>query len=189
MKPDKLVVIGGSAGSLHIVFSILSAIGKDYPFPVMLVLHRNNNVESSLEELISGRTLLTIKEVEEKEVLRAGTVYVCPADYHVLVEQDHTTSLDYSERVNYSRPSIDVTFRSAAEVYGPDLIAVLLSGGNSDGADGMENVKAMGGFTILQDPKTAEVPYMPQQVMLRMTVDVVAPDAELPLLIRRLGET
>jgi chemotaxis response regulator CheB len=86
-------------------------MGRAYPMPVVVVLHRNNIFESSLEELLTARTQLAIKEVEEKEPILPEIVYLCPADYHVLVEQDHTFSLDYSERVNYSRPSLDVTFR------------------------------------------------------------------------------
>jgi two-component system chemotaxis response regulator CheB len=114
-------------------------------------------------------------------------VYLCPADYHVLIEQDHTFSLDYSERVNFSRPSIDVTFKSAADVYGAGVVAVVLSGGNADGAEGMQEVKAQGGFTIVQDPGTAEVPYMPQQVLLRMGADLVVPTEELPAVIKGFG--
>ena len=189
MKQDKLLVIGGSAGSLQVVLAVLSALGKDYPIPVLVVLHRNNAFESSLEELIAIRTHGVIKEVEEKDAILPGVVYLSPADYHVLIEQDHTFSLDYSERVNYSRPSIDVTFRSAAEVYGEGMIALLLSGGNADGAEGMRDVKGRGGMTIVQDPLTAEVPYMPQQALLRMEVDIVAATELLPELIRGLGDT
>jgi two-component system, chemotaxis family, protein-glutamate methylesterase/glutaminase len=187
MKQDKLLLIGGSAGSLQVLLSVLAAMGKGYPMPVLVVLHRNNVFESSLEELLSSRTRLSIKEVEEKEPIVPGIVYLCPADYHVLVEQDHTFSLDYSERVNYSRPSIDVTFGSAADVYGEGLVALLLSGGNADGSAGMRYVQEKGGFTIVQDPQTAEVPYMPQQVLLRMEVDLVVPTEELPGLIKSFG--
>ncbi len=188
MKQDnKLIVNAGSAGSLQVVLAVLTAMGKDYPIPVLVVLHRNNTFESSLEELFASRTRLVIKEVEEKDAIQPGVVYISPADYHVLIEQDRTFSLDYSERVNYSRPSIDVTFRSAAEVYGSGLIALLLSGGNADGAEGMQWVRDGGGLTIVQDPQTAEVPYMPQQVLLRMTVDIVAPTEELPELIHSLA--
>jgi two-component system chemotaxis response regulator CheB len=162
-------------------------MGQEYPLPVILILHRNSGVESYLEELLSSRTHLLIREVEEKEVLKPGTVYVCPADYHVLVEQDRTLSLDYSERVNYSRPSIDVTMRSAAEVYGAGLVAILLSGGNADGVDGMEYVKEQGGMTVVQDPATAEVPYMPQHLLIRMTPDRVVGAGELPRLVRELA--
>jgi two-component system chemotaxis response regulator CheB len=187
MNQDRLLVIGGSAGSLQVIVSVLAALGKDYPMPVLVVLHRNGVFESSLEELLTARTQQVIREVEEKDRLRAGVVYLCPADYHVLVERDFSFSLDYSERVNFSRPSIDVTFRSASDVYGAGVVALMLSGGNADGAEGMQYVKERGGFTIVQDPATAEVPYMPQQVMLRMQVDVVAATEELPGIIRALG--
>ena len=125
MNRDRLLVIGGSAGSLQVVLSMLLAMGREYPLPVILILHRNSSVESYLEDLLSSRTRLVIREVEEKEVLKPGTVYVCPADYHVLVERDRSLSLDYSERVNHCRPSIDVTMRSAADVFGAGLVAVL----------------------------------------------------------------
>ncbi|HEV2482042.1 MAG TPA: chemotaxis protein CheB [Puia sp.] len=187
MKQDKLLLIGGSAGSLQVILSMLAAAGRGYSMPVVVVLHRNNAFESSLEELMASRTQVVIKEVEEKEPVLPGMVYLCPADYHVLFEQDRTFSLDYSERVNFSRPSIDVTFRSAADVYGAGVVAVVLSGGNADGAEGMQYIKARGGFTIVEAPETAEVPYMPQQVLLRMGVDLVVPTEELPELIRGFG--
>jgi two-component system chemotaxis response regulator CheB len=187
MNRDRLLVIGGSAGSLQVIVAILAALGKDYPMPVLVVLHRNSVFESGLEELLAARTGQIIREVEEKDVLRPGVVYTCPADYHVLLEKDRSFSLDYSERVNYSRPSIDVTFRSASDVYGDGLVALVLSGGNADGAEGMAYVRERGGFAIVQDPQTAEVPYMPQQVLLRVGVDVVVGTEELPGVIRALG--
>jgi two-component system chemotaxis response regulator CheB len=186
MNRNRLLVIGGSAGSLQVILSMLLAMGREYPLPVILILHRNSGFESYLEELLSSRTHLLIREAEEKEVLKPGTVYVCPADYHVLVEQDRTLSLDYSERVNHCRPSIDVTMRSAADVFGNGLVAILLSGGNADGVDGMEYVKARGGMTVVQDPATAEVPYMPQHLIMRMTPDRVLAPGELALLVGQL---
>ena len=155
--------------------------------PVLIVLHRNGGFESSLEELFSSRTRLPIREVEEKDPLHAGTVYLCPADYHVLLEKDYSFSLDYSERVHFSRPSIDVTFRSAADVFGPGLICLLLSGGNADGAEGMEYAKERGGLAVAQDPATADVPYMPQQAISRMKVDFIVPADEIPGFVRGLG--
>lgn len=187
MKPDKLLVIGGSAGSLQVILSLLAGIGEDFPMPVLIVLHRNGGFESSLEDLFSSRTKLPIREVEEKDLLRAGTVYLCPADYHVLLEKDHSFSLDYSERVHFSRPSIDVTFRSAADIFGPGLICLLLSGGNADGAEGMKYAQQKGGLTVVQDPATADVPYMPQQVITRMRVDFIVPAEGIPSFVRQLG--
>jgi two-component system chemotaxis response regulator CheB len=167
MKPDKpqLLAIGGSAGSLQVVLGLLTALRAGFPLPIILILHRNSVFESSLEELLGTRTDLPIKEVEEKEPILPGTLYLCPADYHVLVEKDYTFSLDYSERVQYSRPSIDVSFLSAANVYGRGLIGLLLSGGNADGAEGLQYIRERGGVTVVQDPSTADVPYMPQQAI------------------------
>jgi two-component system, chemotaxis family, protein-glutamate methylesterase/glutaminase len=187
MKPDKFLIIGGSAGSLQVVLSLLAAIGDDFSIPVLIVLHRNGGFESSLEDLFSTRTRLPIREVEEKDPLHAGTIYLCPADYHVLLERDHSFSLDYSERVHYSRPSIDVTFRSAADIFGPGLICLLLSGGNADGAEGMQYAQERGGLTVVQDPATADVPYMPQQAISRMKVDFIIPADEIPGFVHGLG--
>ncbi len=186
MKPVKLLVIGGSAGSLQVIRSLLAALGDGVPMPVLVVRHRNGGFESSLEDLFSSRTSVPIKEVEEKELLRAGTIYLCPADYHVLLEQDFSFSLDYSERIHYSRPSIDVTFRSAADVFGAGLICLLLSGGNADGAEGMQYVQEKNGITIVQDPATADVPYMPQQAISRMKVDYIVPAEEIPGFVYQL---
>jgi two-component system, chemotaxis family, protein-glutamate methylesterase/glutaminase len=179
-----LIVIGGSAGSLQVLIGLLSAVGPGLPIPILVLLHRNvHHHESSLEALISAKTKLTCKEVEEKEPLLPGVIYICPADYHVLIERDHSLSLDYSERVNYSRPSIDVTFKSAAEAYGPELICVLLSGANADGADGLEYARGMGSITVVQDPATAEVAYMPQYAIDRVKVDFVLRPEEMPGII------
>ena len=188
MKPDKLLVIGGSAGSLQVILSLLSAIGSEFPIPVLVILHRNSAFGSALEDLFTSRTAIVTKEVEEKEVPAAGIVYLCPPDYHVLIENDHSFSLDYSERVHFSRPSIDVTFKSAADVYGAGTIAVLLSGGNADGAEGLAYVKDLGGLTIVQEPGTAEVPYMPSQAIALMQPDHVLAADEMPLFIRGLAD-
>ena len=187
MKPVKLIIIGGSAGSLHVILNILTEIRPGFTIPILIILHRNSIYESSLEELFATRTNLPIKEVEEKEPIMPGTIYVCPADYHVLLEQDKSFSLDYSERVNYSRPSIDVSFRSAADVYGESLACCLLSGGNADGVEGLQYVKERGGMLIVQDPATAEVPYMPQHAITQVEVDIVLPADELPHFIKQLN--
>jgi two-component system chemotaxis response regulator CheB len=109
--------------------------------------------------------------------LLGGTIYIAPSDYHLLVEQDHTLSLDYSEKVNFSRPAIDVTFQTAAEVYGKGLVCVLLSGSNSDGTNGLLSVKEWGGTAVIQSPASAQVPYMPQQAAAKVEIDHIL-DAE-----------
>ena len=172
MKPVNFLVIGGSAGSLHVILDLFAILGTRFMVPVLIVLHRNNTAGSGLEELLSSRTSRSVKEVEEKEAIRSGVIYTCPADYHVLIEKDHSFSLDYSERVNFSRPSIDVSFRSAADIYGKDLACLLLSGGNNDGVDGLKYAQEAGGVILIQDPATADVPFMPQQALLKVSPDL-----------------
>lgn len=185
--PARLLVVGGSAGSLQVVLGMVSVFQKDFPLPVLIVLHRTGLFESSLEDLLSIRTGLPAKEVEEKETVLPGTLYLAPADYHVLLEKNQTFSLDYSERVHFSRPSIDVSFRSAAAVYGPGLIALLLSGANADGTEGLQYVQEKGGITVIQDPETADVPYMPQHAISRLQPDCIVPASQLPGFINGLA--
>jgi two-component system chemotaxis response regulator CheB len=170
-----------------VILNIIPAVGRDLPLPLLIIVHRNVDFESNLEELLSSKTRAIIKEVEEKEPIQPGTIYIAPADYHVLIEADHSFSLDYSEKVNFSRPSIDVSFRCAADVYGPDLVCVLLSGGNADGTEGVEYVKESGGVVVVQDPSTADVPYMPQHAISRVNVDFIVPAEELPAFIKGLA--
>ena len=144
-KPE-LLLIGGSSGSLGIVLSILSALPGNYPVSILLVMHRGNSQESLLNEVLGIKSNMPVVEVEEKEPIRASRVYLAPADYHVLIEKNKTFSLDYSEKQNYSRPSIDVSFTSAAEVYGPHLMGILLSGANDDGTAGMLSIKNRAGI-------------------------------------------
>lgn len=187
MRRAKLMIIGGSAGSLQVIMGIISVIRPDFPLPVLIVLHRNSVFESNLEELFATRTQAIIKEVEEKEVIMPGVIYIAPADYHVLIEEDQTFSLDYSERVNFSRPSIDVTFRCAADVYGADLVCLLLSGGNADGVEGLGYAKERGGLAVVQDPVTAEVPYMPQHALSQVAVDFVVAAEDIPAFLKGLA--
>ena len=187
MRRPKLMIIGGSAGSLQVIMGIISVVRTDFPSPVLIVLHRNSVFGSNLEDLFALKSRAIIKEVEEKELIMPGSIYIAPADYHVLIEEDQTFSLDYSERVNFSRPSIDVTFRSASDVYRKELVCLLLSGGNADGVDGLEHVKERGGLTVVQDPATAEVPYMPQHALSRMNVDFVLPAEDIPAFFKGLA--
>lgn len=141
---------------------------------VVLVLHRRADGESLLAEILARRTPMPVKEVEDKEPILPGTVYLAPADYHLLFESRELFSLDSSEKVHYCRPSIDVSFESAAEVFGPHCIGVLLSGANADGAAGLLRIREAGGYTLVQHPQTAEVGYMPQHaIALGAAVEVL----------------
>lgn len=156
-----LVVIGGSWGGLRASLSILSGLPAGFPVPVILVLHRLRNFESDLQGLFRKKLSLQVQEVEEKEKIRPGCVYIAPSNYHVLIEKDQTFSLDVSEYENYSRPSIDVTFKSASEVFGPSTAGILLSGASKDGSQGLKQIKEKGGMAFVQEPKEAEVDTMP----------------------------
>jgi two-component system chemotaxis response regulator CheB len=173
VKPLGLVVIGGSAGSLPVILTILSNLDPQFNFPLVVVLHRKNSYDNALSELLSQKAKIRVKEIEDKDPILPGVVYVAPADYHLLIEKEKIFSLDFSERINYSRPSIDVTCESAALCYRDQLIAILLSGANSDGTQGLELVQELGGTTIVQDPKTAEFPYMPQNAVSKLSVNYI----------------
>src|ERR1700712_4749021 len=151
MKKHGMVLIGGSAGSLDIVLRILPTLTSDLGLPIVIVLHRKNSNDNILVDLLSTRTDLVVKEVDEKEAMLPNVIYVAPADYHLLIERDLTFSLDVSEKVNYSRPSIDVTFESAADVFGSHTAGLLLSGANADGVEGLRKIKAAGGMIMVQD--------------------------------------
>lgn len=171
LNPHKAIIIGGSAGSLEVLLQLLPEMDNTISCPVIIVLHRKTAEDTILEDLIAVKATLPVAEVEDKTPLEGGSIYIAPSGYHLLVENDHTLSLDTSEKINYSRPSIDVAFESAAEVYGKSLTAILLSGANADGTHGLNAVKEKGGITIVQDPATAEIGFMPQNA-----IDIVYPD-------------
>jgi two-component system chemotaxis response regulator CheB len=177
----KALVIGGSAGSLDVLLRVLPVLDEALTFPIIIVIHRKHGSDSLLPDLLSSKTRLKVKEVEEKEPICAGTIYIAPSDYHLLIEQDQTFSFDYSEKINYSRPAIDVTFQTAAEVFKTKLACLLLSGSNSDGVSGLKTVKMWGGLAIIQDPDSAQVSYMPAQAKLHVKIDKI-------LSIENIGE-
>lgn len=177
------IVIGGSSGSIDFLLKLLPALQAPLSLVIVLVLHRKTSPESNLAELFSSKTPIPVKEVEDKDVAEPGAIYVAPADYHLLIEKNHEFSLDISEKINFSRPSLDVTFESAAEVYGSSLVGVILSGANADGSNGLKAVKQGGGLIIAQQPETAQVAYMPEQAILNNTVDFIFNVSELAMFI------
>lgn len=175
----KLLVIGGSAGSLAFVLKLVPFLKTIFDVGVIIVFHRKLADNSPLIEIISSRTSYKVVEAEDKDAVEPGTIYLAPPDFHLLIERDKTITLDVSERVNYSRPSIDVTFASAADIYGEALICVLLSGANIDGVAGLAEAKAAGALVVVQDPETAEVPYMPTQALEKVEVDLLLTEENL----------
>ncbi|WP_428657794.1 chemotaxis protein CheB [Runella sp.] len=158
-----IVVIGGSAGSISVLSELIEALPAPFNFKVIIVLHRSKNVISEMEQILDvKRKEIIVKEPDDKEPIQKNCVYLAPQNYHLLIEATHSFCLDYSEPVSYSRPSIDVTFESIAEIYTEKAVAILLSGANRDGSRGMAEIIARGGAGIVQDPSTAEYPVMPQ---------------------------
>ncbi|MGO4773203.1 chemotaxis protein CheB [Flavobacterium sp. W22_SRS_FK3] len=172
--PDfKVVIIGGSAGSLNVLMQILPQLPVIKSFAMVIVLHRKSTDELTLEELIKLKVSTNVKPVEDKVSFLPGSVYIAPSNYHLLFEKNNTLSLDTSEKINYSRPSIDVSFESAAEVYKNRLIGILLSGSNADGTEGLKAIKKEGGTIVVQDPESAEMPFMPNSAIQSTTPDLV----------------
>lgn len=159
-KPECLV-LAGSAGAFDPVFALVSKLPLSLPFPVILVLHRGKDFKSNLRALLQSKSKLKIKEADDKEQLKAGTVYIAPVDFHLLVEPEKILSLDASEPIKFCRPAIDATLFSAADAYGKGLVALIFSGANDDGADGAAHVEKKGGHVFVQKPEDADVVTMP----------------------------
>jgi two-component system chemotaxis response regulator CheB len=192
LKPDKkysAIAIGTSAGGLHALSSLLSQLPADYSIPVVVVQHRSKDQRDLLEEVLQHKCRIRIKQADEKEPVQGGTVYIAPPDYHLLIEEDRTFSLSCDERVLYSRPAIDVLFESAAVAYKDQLVGVILTGANGDGAAGIATIKKYGGLTIAQDPREAQFPVMPRASIDTKKVKYIWPLSEIgAFLVNILGE-
>ena len=167
--------------------NILSGLPPDFGLPVLVVQHLHASDEGGLARHLARETRLRVVEPCDKERIEAGCVYVAPANYHMLVERSGTVALSTDERVNWSRPSIDVLFESAALAWGESVIAIILSGANADGAKGVQGVKAAGGLVIAQDPVEAEHPVMPQMAINTGVVDEVLRSEEIGRLVAESG--
>ncbi|MEN2412407.1 chemotaxis protein CheB [Flavobacterium mesophilum] len=175
----KVVIIGGSAGSLNALMQILPELIKLNDFALVIVLHRKSTDDQTLEDLISLKSNIEVKPVEDKVPLLPGFIYIAPSNYHLLFEKEEILALDTSEKINYSRPSIDVSFESAAEIYGSSLVGILLSGSNADGTEGLKAIKASGGIIAVQNPLSAEMPFMPNNAILYTSPDFILHTQEI----------
>jgi two-component system chemotaxis response regulator CheB len=179
------VVIGVSAGGIEALKVLLSALPASFPLPIAIVQHRDQRSNSFLATYLDTLSGIAVSEAEDKEPLCAGHAYLAPAGYHLLIETDRSLSLSVDPRVNYSCPSIDVLFESAADVFAETLIGIVLTGANADGAQGLKTIKARGGLAVVQDPKTASSTAMPMAALGATPVDhVVDLERIAPLLIR-----
>ena len=174
MQRYELIVMGCSMGGMHALQAILPAFPKDFSVPIAVVQHRYRTSSEVLPALLRHGAQLSVVDALDKQWIKPGTVYMAPADYHLLVERGEL-SLSVDARVEYSRPSIDVLFESAADAYGPATVGVVLTGANADGARGAARIKERGGFVVVQDPVTAESPAMPRAAIAATRVDRILP--------------
>ncbi len=169
----KAIIIGGSAGSFQVVTKIISSLPANYPLPVILCLHRLKHVRSGFVEALLIKSKMPIVEPTDKEPIKSGKIYLAPANYHVYIELGNRFALSTEDAVNHSRPSIDLSFISAAYNYKKKLVGIILSGANKDGAAGLKSVKDNGGIAIVQDPNECQVPTMTLASMSATNVDHV----------------
>ena len=179
-----MIVIGGSWGGCDALGEILRRLPRDFALPVVVVLHRHRESEGLLQPVLQRTSALPVVEPEDKTIVEPGYVYICPPDYHLTLQGNYF-SLIADELVNFARPSIDVLFESAAEWYRERTIAVVLSGGGSDGAAGAARIQAAGGRVIVQNPESAVMASMPAAALARPGPrDVYEVPAIAELLIR-----
>ena len=164
-RPLDALVIGGSAGSVEALTAILPALQPTCGIAVFVVIHLPRERPSLLANIFAPKCQLRVVEAQDKEPVEPGTIYFAPPDYHVLIDQGPHLALDAAELVNFSRPSIDVLFDSAADVYAERLMGIVLSGANSDGAAGLTAIQRAGALTVVQQPETAVARTMPDAAL------------------------
>jgi two-component system chemotaxis response regulator CheB len=159
---SRILLLGGSAGSFKLLFRLVKLLPENLNKTVIIIIHRKKNFFSEIEKLFAENSRMLLREISDKEPIKSNMIYIAPANYHSLVENEGFFSLDVSDAVWYSKPSIDVTFESVAEVYKDSVTAVLFSGANQDGAEGLLKLRRKGALTIAQHPEDAEMAEMPQ---------------------------
>jgi len=174
-KQFQLVVIGGSAGATEVIIAILGRLPADFGLPVVIVKHISPDYRYShyYTKSLNERCRSAVKEADQGEAIMPGVFYLAPPNYHLLIEKDRTFSLSIDEKVKFCRPAIDVLFETAADAYCDHLIGILLSGANDDGANGLKRIKGKEGYTIVQDPGTADVATMPRAAINVCKIDAI----------------
>ena len=176
MNPGRydLVVVGCSLGGMRALETLLSSLPPEFITPIAVVQHRHRDSNEQLPTFFRRATKWCVVDVEDKQPIEPSCVYLAPANYHLLVERGRF-SLSTEDAVAFSRPSIDVMFESAADAYRERLIGIVMTGLNADGAKGAAKIKRRGGVVIVQDPKTAEAPQMPEAAINALRVDRILP--------------
>ncbi|MBZ4202298.1 MAG: hypothetical protein LAC70_04145 [Methylovulum sp.] len=170
-----VVAIGCSWGGLQALKTLLSRLPSSFPLPIMITQHCLATSDNSLATILQTITKLTVKEAASGERLQSGCVYLAPADYHLLLNDDWTVGLSSEPQEHYARPSINSMFSSIASVCANNAIGIVLTGANNDGAEGLAKLKAAGAYVMVQDPSEAEVPIMPQAAIDSTVVDCILP--------------
>lgn len=170
----KAIVIGSSAGGLKALKTVISGFPIDFDLPIIITQHLNPYSDSYLATYLSQQSHLKVKEADPGDYIQNGNVYIAPPNMHLLVEENFTLSLSNEEKVNFSRPSIDILFETAARAYTKSLIGIILTGANNDGAYGIKQIKHFGGLTIAQNPETAEVATMPGAAINTGCIDQIS---------------
>lgn len=184
-----VVAIAASAGGLNALGLVLSGLPELFPAAVLVVQHLDPRHPSFMADILKRRTALQVKEAEEGERLKLGTVFIAPPNRHLLVNPDATIALTQTELVHFVRPSADLLFESVAAVFRDRAVAVVLSGTGSDGSMGVGAIKKMGGQVIAQDEASSEFFGMPGAAIQTGHVDLALPLAEIPVaLIRLVGK-
>lgn len=174
----EIVVIGASYGGLSALQILLPELAPEFPLPVVVVQHRRKEADDGLCEYLRRRSSLPLIEPNDKEKVEPGRVYLAPRDYHLLIEKS-IFALSTESPVSFARPSIDVLFESAADIYHDRIIGVILTGANRDGAKGLAKIKAFGGLAVVQDPLSADARSMPEAAIAAAPVDRILPLAEI----------
>jgi two-component system chemotaxis response regulator CheB len=181
----EIVCIGASYGGLSALQTVLPELASDFPLPVVVVQHRKRDGDDGLCEYLRKRSRLPLIEPNDKEKVEPGHVYLAPRDYHLLIEKS-IFALSTESPVGFARPSIDVTFSSAADVYMDRVVGVILTGANADGARGLARIKSLGGLALVQDPQSAESRAMPEAAIAATSVDRVLPLTEIAPFLNEL---
>ncbi|MGB3620420.1 MAG: chemotaxis protein CheB [Ketobacter sp.] len=187
IKRLELVVVGASSGGLETLIEFLQALPEQYQVPTVVVLHQRANRVSGVPEMLSKYTHLKVVEPEDKQKIETGCMYIAPPNYHLLIDADHSIALSLDAPLNYSRPSIDMAFISASEVYEQHLAGCIFTGANSDGADGCVAIKRNGGTVFVQDPVEASVDTMPLSAIKAVRVDGVLSIHEIAGRLVKMG--
>lgn len=186
MNDYEAIVIGVSAGGMQALATVIPALPETFSLPIVVVQHVSEDSDGYLSIYLNNLSALRVEEAADKKEIMPGTVYIAPAGYHLMIEENRTFSLSVDAPIHYARPSIDVLFEAAADVYRSRLIGVILTGANADGSQGLRRIKDYGGLMIVQDPATAEASCMPQMAIKTVPADHILPLDEIASFLAHL---